>query len=56
MVVAREKRDYVWIMARTPQVSGSDLARLKSFAVSLGYDATKIQDVPQNGERAPVAR
>ena len=49
VVVAREKRDYVWIMARTPHIDESDLERLKSIAQSLGYDAAKIQDVPQNG-------
>ena len=53
VVVAREKRDLVWIMARTPHVDDGDLARLKSFAQSLGYDVAKIQDVPQNG--APTA-
>lgn len=55
VVVAREKRDYVWIMARTPRVDAADLSRLKSFAQSLGYDAAKIRDVPQNGEPTPVA-
>jgi apolipoprotein D and lipocalin family protein len=53
VVVAREKRDFVWIMARTPHVDAADLARLKSFAVSLGYDAGKIHEVPQDG--TPVA-
>jgi apolipoprotein D and lipocalin family protein len=47
VVVAREKLDYVWIMARTPSVDPADLTKLKSFAQSLGYDAAKIQDVPQ---------
>ena len=47
VVVAREKRDYVWIMARTPTVDPADLAKHKSFAQSLGYDAAKIRDVPQ---------
>jgi apolipoprotein D and lipocalin family protein len=55
VVVARAKRDYVWIMARTPGIPAEDLAKLKSFAGSLGYDPAKILDVPQKpiGERAP---
>jgi apolipoprotein D and lipocalin family protein len=47
VVVARKKRDYVWIMARTPTVDPADLTKHKSFAQSLGYDPAKIQDVPQ---------
>ncbi len=47
VVVAREKRDYLWIMARTPAIPDADLARLKSFAVSLGYDPAKIENNPQ---------
>jgi apolipoprotein D and lipocalin family protein len=46
-VVAREKRDYVWIMARTPQIPEADYQRLVALAVSLGYDAARIRKVPQ---------
>lgn len=45
-VIARERRDYVWIMARTPQIAQVDYQRLVAFAVSLGYDAALIQRVP----------
>jgi apolipoprotein D and lipocalin family protein len=51
VVVAREKRDYVWIMARTPKIPDEDLATMKSFAASLGYDPEKIEDVPQRAEK-----
>lgn len=47
-VVTREKRDYVWIMARTPTIPADDLARLKQFVQSQGYDAGKLQLVPQD--------
>ena len=47
VVVAREKRDYLWIMARTPEISAQDLTNRKAFAAQLGYDLAKIQDVPQ---------
>ncbi len=46
-VIGREQRDYLWIMARTPQVSASDYARLVEFAGRQGYDVTQIQPVPQ---------
>jgi apolipoprotein D and lipocalin family protein len=46
-VIAREKRDYVWIMARTPSIPEADYQRLVAFVASLGYDTTKIRKVPQ---------
>jgi apolipoprotein D and lipocalin family protein len=46
-VVARESRDYVWIMARTPELSADDYSRLTAFVASLGYDLAKLRKVPQ---------
>ncbi len=47
-VITRAKRDYVWIMARTPKIPEQDLARLKQFVQSQGYDADRLQLVPQD--------
>jgi apolipoprotein D and lipocalin family protein len=46
-IVARQKRDFVWIMARTPTISDIDYDRLVSFVESLGYDTSKLKRVPQ---------
>ncbi len=46
-VIARESRDYVWIMARTPQIPESDYERLVRFVASQGYDPSLIRRVPQ---------
>jgi apolipoprotein D and lipocalin family protein len=46
-VIAREKRDYVWIMARTPAIAEADYQRLLAFVASLGYDPARVQKVPQ---------
>jgi apolipoprotein D and lipocalin family protein len=46
-VIGRNKRDYVWIMARTPQISSDDYANLVRFVDELGYDISKIREVPQ---------
>jgi len=46
-LIARNKRDYLWIMARTPQLAEADLQKLIDVAVSLGYERSKIQRVPQ---------
>jgi len=50
-VITREKRDYVWIMARTPTLDEADLARLTSFVAAQGYDVSKLQRVPQDAAR-----
>ena len=53
-VIAREARDFVWIMARTPQISEQDYARLVERVGALGYDTRRIERVPQRWpEREP---
>jgi apolipoprotein D and lipocalin family protein len=47
-VIGRTKRDYVWIMARAPQIPGTDYARILDFLESEGYDIQKIKKVPQS--------
>lgn len=49
-IVARQKRDFVWIMARTPTISEQDYDELIDFVASLGYDISKIERVPQSWE------
>jgi len=46
-VIARQKRDFIWIMARTPSISDDDYERLIELAESIGYDVSKIERVPQ---------
>jgi apolipoprotein D and lipocalin family protein len=46
-IIARQKRDFIWIMARTPEIPEQDYERLIRFAESIGYDVSKIQKVPQ---------
>jgi apolipoprotein D and lipocalin family protein len=46
-IIARSRRDYVWIMARTPQIPEADFKRLERKVADLGYDVSKLQRVPQ---------
>jgi apolipoprotein D and lipocalin family protein len=55
-VIAREDRDYVWIMARTPELDASDYSRLTAFVASLGYDVTTLRRVPQRGPAQAAPR
>jgi apolipoprotein D and lipocalin family protein len=54
VLVARDKRDYVWIMARRPTLPADELERLERKAAELGYDVAKIRRVPQSGASAPA--
>lgn len=46
-VIGRNKRDYVWIMARTPQISDADYDRLVAHIEAAGYDISRLVRVPQ---------
>jgi apolipoprotein D and lipocalin family protein len=46
-VIGRNKRDYVWIMARTPVIPEEDYTRIVADLAALGYDTSKLQRVPQ---------
>lgn len=46
-VIGRTKRDYAWIMARTPVIPMEDFTRLRALLARLGYDVKKLRHVPQ---------
>lgn len=52
VVVGREARDYVWIMAREPSISDVDYQRILDFLAQQGYDVAKIRKVPQRPDGA----
>lgn len=49
-VIGRNKRDYVWVMARTPVIADTDYARIIDLIGEQGYDIKKIRPVPQRHE------
>jgi apolipoprotein D and lipocalin family protein len=59
-VIARSARDYVWIMARTPDVPEADYQRLVALVAGMGYDVSKLRRVPhrwgEGPDRAPDDR
>lgn len=46
-IIGRNKRDYVWIMARTPQVSNEVYFDLVRRVRDAGYETAKLGKVPQ---------
>jgi apolipoprotein D and lipocalin family protein len=52
-IIGRSKRDYVWIMARTPSIPDADFRAHLRFLEDEGYDVARVQLVPQ---RWPAGR
>ena len=46
VVIAREARDYAWIMARTPQVAEPLVDELYAFLRDNGYDTATLRRIP----------
>jgi apolipoprotein D and lipocalin family protein len=46
-IIARNKRDYVWIMARTPTIPVADYTELVAKLVAQGYNTSLLRKVPQ---------
>ncbi|MCR9259393.1 MAG: lipocalin family protein [Pseudomonadaceae bacterium] len=47
-IIGRTARDYLWIMARTPQIEDAEYNRLLDIAAAQGYDVSKVRKVPQS--------
>ena len=47
-IIGRSKRDYVWLMARTPSLPEPELESAIARIGALGYDTTKLRMVPQS--------
>ncbi|RAN82972.1 hypothetical protein B5P43_02645 [Bacillus sp. SRB_336] len=48
VIVARDARDYVWVMARTPAIAQADYDALLARVGALGYPLEKVRKVPQS--------
>jgi apolipoprotein D and lipocalin family protein len=46
-IIGRNKRDHVWIMARTPTIPEADYRELLERVAGLGYDLSDVRRVPQ---------
>ena len=55
-IIGRSKRDYVWLMARTPQLPEPELEAAVARIKALGYDTSKLRMVPQSVRAANADR
>jgi apolipoprotein D and lipocalin family protein len=46
-LVGSDSRDFLWFLARTPQVSEELFSRMKQIALDQGYDLSGLYRVPQ---------
>lgn len=46
-IIGRNKRDYVWLMARTPDIPESQFKQAVSLIEEAGYDVSELRTVPQ---------
>jgi len=46
-VIGRNRRDFVWIMAREPQIPATRYEEIFTMLGDVGYDVSAIQQVPQ---------
>jgi apolipoprotein D and lipocalin family protein len=53
VIVARDARDYMWVMARTPTIAQADYDALLDRVRALGYPMDKIRKVPQQQAATP---
>lgn len=51
-IIGRSKRDYVWIMARTPVIDEATYADLVARVAAVGYDTALLRRVPQQAATA----
>jgi apolipoprotein D and lipocalin family protein len=52
-IIGRQARDYLWVMARTPQLPEDQLADLLRFCEEQGYDLSELRLVPQEAGATP---
>ena len=46
-IIGRNKRDFVWLMSRSPSMPEADIAFAKEFISKAGYDINDLLFVPQ---------
>jgi apolipoprotein D and lipocalin family protein len=47
-VVGHPSRDYLWFLARTPQVPEADWTAMTASASAAGFDLSRLLRVPQD--------
>ncbi|MGN6112694.1 MAG: lipocalin family protein [Luteimonas sp.] len=54
VIVARDKRDHAWLMARTPSVPEADYRAMLQRLGGMGYDLSQVVRAPQHWPEIPA--
>lgn len=55
-IIARNARDYVWLMARKPAMDDTQYANFVEQIKGMGYDTTKLVKIPQQWPAPPAGK
>jgi apolipoprotein D and lipocalin family protein len=55
-VIGRSARDYVWLMARAPEISEEDYQQFLTLIAAEGYELSKVRKVPQRWNARDLSR
>lgn len=55
VIVARDKRDHAWLMARTPTIPAADYQAMLVRLAGWGYDLSLVEKAPQRWPESPPA-
>jgi apolipoprotein D and lipocalin family protein len=53
-IIGRTRRDYVWLMARTPELDEAEYAEMVQAVADAGYDISRLERVPQRWPETPA--
>ena len=51
-IIGRNARDYLWLLARTPDMEAADFERYRQLIADMGYDASEFVRQPQRWPEA----
>ena len=52
VIIARNARDYMWLMARTPTIPTAEYRQMLARIEAMGYDLSKVRKSPQRWPEA----
>lgn len=55
-IVSEGRRQYLWVLARTPGLSPEDRQTVRTRLLDLGFDLERLKDHPQEGAPQPPSR
>ena len=55
-IVSEGRREYLWVLSRTPELSPEDRQTVRARLQALGFDLERLKDHPQEDARHPASK